>query len=69
MMSAPDIDEINSLKDCVRAFDKSAAHMLSSVRECLLAGRCLFDVAIECVDRLARRETPESPARKVDIEP
>jgi len=68
-MSAPDEDQVQRLKDCVRAFDKSAVHMLHSVRECLLAGRCLFDVAIDCVDRLAQRDTPQSDARKVEVEP
>lgn len=67
-MAAPDGDDVRNLRDCIRAFDQSAAHALSSVRELLLAGRCLFDVAIECVDRLNRREPREPQARKVDVQ-
>ena len=47
-MAAPDGDDLRKLKECVRAFDESAGHLLKSMRELLMAGRCLFDVAIEC---------------------
>ena len=67
-MAAPDGDDLRKLKECVRAFDESASHLLRSMRELLMAGRCLFDVAIECVDRLSPRGKPAPEAKKVEIQ-
>ena len=46
-MVAPEGDNLRNLRECIRAFDQTAAHTLNSLRELLLAGRSLFDVAIE----------------------
>ena len=67
-MAAPDGDDLRKLRECVHAFDESAGHLLKSMRELLMAGRCLFDVAIECVDRVGPREKAEPEAKKVEIQ-
>ena len=67
-MVAPEGDNLRNLRECIRAFDQTAAHTLNSLRELLLAGRSLFDVAIECVDRLSKRETSGREARKVEVQ-